>query len=91
MNTFLCSGGSADHIDAVTCKGDSGGALFLLNRLRYFQVGVVSWGTKNVCEPQDSSDRPPPDARDFHISVFHLLPWLKQHLGTELEFLPMDD
>uniref|UniRef100_A0A8C8GP59 C3/C5 convertase n=1 Tax=Oncorhynchus tshawytscha TaxID=74940 RepID=A0A8C8GP59_ONCTS len=88
---FLCSGGSADHIDAVTCKGDSGGALFLLNRLRYFQVGVVSWGTKNVCEPQDSSDRPPPDARDFHISVFHLLPWLKQHLGTELEFLPMDD
>ncbi|XP_023869870.1 complement C2 [Salvelinus sp. IW2-2015] len=88
---FLCSGGSANHIDAVTCKGDSGGALFLLNRLRYFQVGVVSWGTKNVCEPQDSSDRPPPDARDFHISVFHLLPWLKQHLGTELEFLPMDD
>uniref|UniRef100_A0A673ZW14 C3/C5 convertase n=1 Tax=Salmo trutta TaxID=8032 RepID=A0A673ZW14_SALTR len=88
---FLCSGGSADHIDAVTCKGDSGGALFLLNRLRYFQVGVVSWGTKNVCEPQDRSDRPPPDARDFHISVFHLLPWLKQHLGTDLEFLPMDD
>uniref|UniRef100_A0A673ZW40 C3/C5 convertase n=1 Tax=Salmo trutta TaxID=8032 RepID=A0A673ZW40_SALTR len=74
---FLCSGGSADHIDAVTCKG-----MF---------VGVVSWGTKNVCEPQDRSDRPPPDARDFHISVFHLLPWLKQHLGTDLEFLPMDD
>ncbi|CAB1347703.1 unnamed protein product [Coregonus sp. 'balchen'] len=70
---------------------DSGGALFLLNRLRYFQVGVVSWGTKNVCEPQDISDRPPPDARDFHVSVFHLLPWLKQHLGNELEFLPMDD
>ncbi|KAK6296893.1 hypothetical protein J4Q44_G00330350 [Coregonus suidteri] len=88
---FLCSGGSTDHIDAVTCKGDSGGALFLLNRLRYFQVGVVSWGTKNVCEPQDISDRPPPDARDFHVSVFHLLPWLKQHLGNELEFLPMDD
>uniref|UniRef100_A0A4W5PWE4 C3/C5 convertase n=1 Tax=Hucho hucho TaxID=62062 RepID=A0A4W5PWE4_9TELE len=88
---FLCSGGSADYIDAVTCKGDSGGALFLLYKLRYFQVGVVSWGTKNVCEPQDRSDRPPPDARDFHISVFHLLPWLKQHLGMELEFLPMDN
>uniref|UniRef100_A0A3P8ZR65 C3/C5 convertase n=1 Tax=Esox lucius TaxID=8010 RepID=A0A3P8ZR65_ESOLU len=88
---FLCSGGSSNHIDAVTCKGDSGGALFVRNRLRYFQVGVVSWGTLNVCEPKDMSDKPPSDARDFHISLFHLAPWLKQHLGKELEFLPMVD
>ncbi|KAL0972773.1 hypothetical protein UPYG_G00194580 [Umbra pygmaea] len=87
--TFLCTGGSTGVIDAVNCKGDSGGALFVLDRLRYFQVGVVSWGTINVCEPVDTSDRPPPEARDFHISLFHLAPWLKEHLGEELEFLPM--
>ncbi|CDQ58847.1 unnamed protein product [Oncorhynchus mykiss] len=77
---FLCSGGSANHIDAVSCKGDSEGALFLLNRLRYFQAGVVSCDTKNVCEAQDRSDRQ---------ETSTLVPWVKQHLGKELEFLPM--
>eukprot|EP00064_Thunnus_orientalis_P000310 superscaffoldBa00000015_g310 len=88
---FLCSGGSLGYQDPVTCKGDSGGSLFLQRRKRYFQVGVVSWGTTNVCAQQRgpySSDRPPPDARDFHIDLFEILPWLKQHLGEEIQFLP---
>lgn len=91
---FLCSGGSSGYQYAITCKGDSGGSLFLQKRQRYFQVGVVSWGTTNVCDQLNpdmrkySSDKPPPDARDFHIDLFKIMPWLKQHLGEEIQFLP---
>ncbi|XP_026224893.1 complement C2 [Anabas testudineus] len=92
---FLCSGGTSGYQDAITCKGDSGGSLFLEKRKRYFQVGVVSWGTIDVCKLQNagqgsySSAHPPPDARDFHIDVFKILPWLKEHLGEEIQFLPV--
>uniref|UniRef100_A0A3Q3BHL8 C3/C5 convertase n=1 Tax=Kryptolebias marmoratus TaxID=37003 RepID=A0A3Q3BHL8_KRYMA len=91
---YLCTGGTTGHQDAVTCKGDSGGSLFLQKRMRYFQVGVVSWGTINMCDSvpliyrRYSSSRPPPDARDFYIDIFKILPWLKQHLGNETQFLP---
>ncbi|KAG8002205.1 Complement C2, partial [Nibea albiflora] len=88
---FLCSGGSSGYRDAITCKGDSGGSLFLRKRNRYFQVGVVTWGITDVCGSAQgtySSDRPPPDARDFHIDLFKIMPWLKQHLGEDIQFLP---
>uniref|UniRef100_A0A8D3DDZ7 C3/C5 convertase n=1 Tax=Scophthalmus maximus TaxID=52904 RepID=A0A8D3DDZ7_SCOMX len=92
---FLCSGGTSGYQDAVTCKGDSGGSLFLQKRKRYFQVAVVSWGTTDMCDPLSSgwrrqgSDRPPPpDARDFHIDLFKIVPWLKLHLGEQIQFLP---
>ncbi|XP_026861603.2 complement factor B [Electrophorus electricus] len=88
---FLCTGGSAAHRDGLTCKGDSGGSLFLRKGMRYFQVGVVSWGTKLLC---DSSTKhipePPEDGRDFHISLFSIMPWLKEHLAPELDFLPLE-
>ncbi|XP_040901827.1 complement C2 [Toxotes jaculatrix] len=92
-DTFLCSGGTSGYQDAITCKGDSGGSLFLQKRKRYFQVAVVSWGTTDVCDPLNSamrrysSNRPPPDARDFHIDLFKIMPWLKQHLGEQIQFL----
>ncbi|KAI1894078.1 hypothetical protein AGOR_G00130290 [Albula goreensis] len=82
---FLCTGGSQLYKDELTCKGDSGGSLFLRKKLRYFQVAVVSWGNIDVCS---SASAPPADARDFHISIFSVLPWLEQHLGQELQFLP---
>ncbi|XP_023689289.2 complement factor B [Paramormyrops kingsleyae] len=85
---FLCTGGSKQYEDSITCKGDSGGSLFLRKRQRYFQVAVVSWGTKNICNVGDSGDSPPDNARDFHISIFSVVPWLQEHLGPELEFLP---
>ncbi|XP_031716667.1 complement C2 [Anarrhichthys ocellatus] len=91
---LLCTGGSSAYQYAITCKGDSGGSLFLPKRNRYFQVGVVSWGTTNVCNRLDpamrkySSGNPPPDARDFHIDLFKIMPWLKQHLGKDIQFLP---
>ncbi|KAK5868479.1 hypothetical protein PBY51_009489 [Eleginops maclovinus] len=90
---FLCTGGSTAYKYSITCKGDSGGSLFLQKRNRYFQVGVVSWGTIDVCDPGigRNSDDPPPDARDFHIDLFKIMPWLKQHLGKDIQFLPEFD
>ncbi|XP_016383624.1 complement C2 isoform X2 [Sinocyclocheilus rhinocerous] len=86
---FMCTGGTEKNRHEMTCKGDSGGALFLRKRMRYFQVAVVSWGTKQICGSQtDVRVDWPLDARDFHISVFSLMPWLKQHLHKELAFLP---
>uniref|UniRef100_A0A3Q2QT83 C3/C5 convertase n=1 Tax=Fundulus heteroclitus TaxID=8078 RepID=A0A3Q2QT83_FUNHE len=91
-DSFLCTGGTEGYQDAIGCRGDSGGSLVLQKRKRFFQVGVLSWGTINVCEPpvshRHSSSRPPPEARDFHIDVFKILPWLKQHLGNVIQFVP---
>ncbi|RXM32955.1 Complement factor B [Acipenser ruthenus] len=37
---FLCTGGTDPVIDDVTCKGDSGGSLFLEKKRRMFQVST---------------------------------------------------
>lgn len=84
---FLCTGGTPSHQDHATCKGDSGGPLYLTKRMRSFQVGVVSWGIVDVCRATESDKN---SARDFHISVFQVVPWLQQHLATEIDFLPAD-
>uniref|UniRef100_A0A3Q3X9T3 C3/C5 convertase n=1 Tax=Mola mola TaxID=94237 RepID=A0A3Q3X9T3_MOLML len=92
---FLCSGGSQKYEDAIACKGDSGGSLYLQKGKRYFQVGVLSWGILDACDLPNYgsargsySNRPLPDARDFHIDLFKIMPWLKKHLGEEIKFLP---
>uniref|UniRef100_A0A8C4MBC0 Complement C2 n=1 Tax=Equus asinus TaxID=9793 RepID=A0A8C4MBC0_EQUAS len=89
---FLCSGTGKDD---NPCKGESGGAVFLERRFRFFQVGLVSWGLYNPCGRDDKKSRkraptgrvPPP--RDFHINLFRLQPWLRQHLEGVLNFLPL--
>lgn len=44
------------------------------------QVGVISWGVVDVCKrPQQV----PGYARDFHINLYHVLPWLKEKLQDE--------
>ncbi|XP_041918675.1 complement C2 [Alosa sapidissima] len=83
---FMCTGGSKAHTDDLSCQGDSGGALFLRKRMRYFQVGVLSWGTIDVCK--NNVGKNPLNARDFHISLFSLMPWLRKHLHQDLAFLP---
>ena len=59
------------------------------------KVGVLSWGVLDACDASNygsaygrRSNRPPPDARDFHIDLFKIMPWLKKHLGEEIKFLP---
>lgn len=87
---FLCSGTENDD---NPCKGESGGAVFLERRHRFFQVGLVSWGLYNPCgkNNKNSRQRAPKGKipRDFHISLFHQQPWLRQHLEGILNFLPL--
>uniref|UniRef100_A0A8C7MYT7 C3/C5 convertase n=1 Tax=Oncorhynchus kisutch TaxID=8019 RepID=A0A8C7MYT7_ONCKI len=85
---FLCSGGRQPTRDHVACKGDSGGALFKnYDDYRTIQVGLISWGTKNLCPDgnndvqQESGD----DSRDFHINLFKVVPFLKKHLGDDTQ------
>ncbi|KAB0355273.1 hypothetical protein FD755_022732 [Muntiacus reevesi] len=77
---FLCTGGVSPYADPNTCKGDSGGPLIIHKKSRFIQVGVISWGVVDVCKrPQQV----PGYARDFHINLYHVLPWLKEKLQDE--------
>ncbi|XP_070593819.1 complement factor B-like [Erythrolamprus reginae] len=92
---FLCTGGIYPQVDPNVCSYDSGGPLLIQRRLRYIQLGVISWSVVDTCEGSGSLscdsepvEKPPvPYARDFHINIFKILPWLKEQLGTEVEFL----
>ncbi|XP_021074213.1 complement C2 [Mus pahari] len=89
---FLCSG--MEEGEDNPCKGESGGAVFLERRYRFFQVGLVSWGLFDPCHGSSNKNvRKKPLhgvlPRDFHISLFRLQPWLRQHLGGVLDFLPL--
>uniref|UniRef100_A0A8C8H9Q1 C3/C5 convertase n=1 Tax=Oncorhynchus tshawytscha TaxID=74940 RepID=A0A8C8H9Q1_ONCTS len=87
-DNFLCTGGKQPTRDNVACKGDSGGAVFKdYDEHRTIQVGVISWGTKNLCPggnsdvKQESSEK----SRDFHINLFKVVPFLKKYLGNDTE------
>ncbi|EDL26743.1 complement factor B, isoform CRA_f [Mus musculus] len=80
---FLCTGGVDPYADPNTCKGDSGGPLIVHKRSRFIQVGVISWGVVDVCRDQRRQQLVPSYARDFHINLFQVLPWLKDKLKDE--------
>ncbi|KAM6185056.1 complement factor B [Rhynchocyon petersi] len=85
---FLCTGGADPYADPNTCKGDSGGPLIIHKKSRFIQVGVISWGVVDVCTGQQGLRRGqqqqiPAHARDFHINLFEVLPWLKDKLKDE--------
>uniref|UniRef100_A0A5F8GHI0 Complement factor B n=1 Tax=Monodelphis domestica TaxID=13616 RepID=A0A5F8GHI0_MONDO len=83
---FLCTGGSSPHADPNTCKGDSGGPLIIHKKSRFIQVGVISWGVVDVCKRPNKAI--PSHARDFHVNLFQVLPWLREKLKDEdLAFL----
>uniref|UniRef100_A0A6I8N252 Complement C2 n=1 Tax=Ornithorhynchus anatinus TaxID=9258 RepID=A0A6I8N252_ORNAN len=82
--------------DDSPCKGESGGSVFFQRRSRFFQVGLVSWGLHNPCSASRGEGpvqrRPHPGGlqpRDFHLNLFRLQPWLRQHLAGDLDFLPL--
>ncbi|XP_052392645.1 complement factor B [Carassius gibelio] len=92
-DNFLCSGGIEPKTDDVACKGDLGGATYVNKKGRVIQVGVVSWGVKDVCKEKRSftSDA---DSRDYHSNLFsvEIRSFLKVHLendhiGQPLTFL----
>nr|KAF6276575.1 complement factor B [Myotis myotis] len=84
---FLCTGGVDPYADPNTCKGDSGGPLIIHKRSRFIQVGVISWGVVDVCKDKRLQHQVPAHARDFHINLFQVLPWLKEKLHEEEPFL----
>lgn len=48
------------------------------------QVGVISWGVVDVCKGALRRQRQTPSyARDFHVNLFEVLPWLKEKLKDE--------
>lgn len=60
----------------------------------FLQVGLVSWGLYDPCQGssnKNSRKKPPQGVkpRDFHINLFRLQPWLRQHLDGVLNFLPL--
>ncbi|XP_067084975.1 complement factor B-like [Osmerus mordax] len=85
-DNFLCTGGYSARQEDIACKGDSGGAVFKEYVYRVIQVALVSWGNKDLCY---DTKRPKArgDSRDFHINLFRMIPFLKEHLGSELNFL----
>ncbi|XP_024413343.2 complement factor B [Desmodus rotundus] len=80
---FLCTGGVSPYADPNTCKGDSGGPLIIHKRSRFIQVGVISWGVVDVCKDRRLQHQVPAHARDFHINLFQVVPWLKEKLQDE--------
>ncbi|XP_073497944.1 complement C2-like isoform X2 [Phyllobates terribilis] len=73
----------------MSCKGESGGSLFVNpNKRRFFQVGVLSFGTFNPCETPERKTSFPDYARDFYVDLLQVLPWLHKHLKGELAFQP---
>ncbi|XP_043534114.1 complement factor B-like [Chiloscyllium plagiosum] len=81
---FLCTGGQDPVAEEVSCKGDSGGALYMEKKRRLIQVGVISWGVINVCDTVNADKN---HARDFHVNLFKVLPWLKERLGKIMTFI----
>lgn len=95
---FLCSGEDGNgEVEDASCKGESGGSLFVERRARYFQVGVISWGTFDPCKKWKSvtsehrvreTSKRGQKPRDFYISLFQVQDWLRHHLAGSLRFIP---
>ncbi|XP_031666510.1 complement factor B-like isoform X1 [Oncorhynchus kisutch] len=81
---FLCTGGTEDKVEDIACKGDSGGALYLKNQKRRIQVGVISWGVKDdLCMGNIPKPLSTATTRDYHINLFRMQKFLKEHLGEK--------
>ncbi|XP_053296809.1 complement factor B [Pleuronectes platessa] len=89
-DNFLCTGGRTPFRDHIACSGDSGGAVFKNYEHRTIQVGLVSWGTHDLCkleEVAESTDI----SRDFHVNLFRVVPFLKSVLANDAQddFAPL--
>uniref|UniRef100_A0A8C0QSK5 Complement C2 n=1 Tax=Chelonoidis abingdonii TaxID=106734 RepID=A0A8C0QSK5_CHEAB len=76
---FLCSG---QEIPA-SCQWGELSPVFCLPLTPPFppQVGVISWGVFDVCKVPNR--KAPAHARDFHLNLFTVLPWLRDKLAEE--------
>ncbi|XP_043077998.1 complement factor B-like [Puntigrus tetrazona] len=93
-DNFLCSGGTEPTTDDVSCKGETGGASYVNKKGRVIQVGVISWGSKDVCKEKRGKFTSDADSRDYHSNLFsaRIQSFLKEHIendriGNPLTFL----
>ncbi|XP_062382719.1 complement factor B-like isoform X2 [Sardina pilchardus] len=82
---FLCTGGIDPQTDDAACKGESGGALFLERNTRSIQVGIISWGVKDVCE--GGSVKSNSKHSDYHISLFEVQQFLRTNMKDGVTFI----
>nr|AZZ09394.1 putative complement factor b/c2-a1 [Ctenopharyngodon idella] len=84
-DSFLCSGGTEPKTDNVACKGESGGATYVNKKGRLIQVGVVSWGVKDLCTKAKPDPLSQAGTRDYHINLFSekIQSFFKEHLGND--------
>ncbi|KAK2828628.1 hypothetical protein Q5P01_019662 [Channa striata] len=87
---FFCTGGRSPFRDHISCPGDSGGAVFKNYEHRTIQLGIVSWGTHDLCKSGDLKESIE-NSRDFHINLFRVSSFLKSVLGNDNqdEFAPL--
>ncbi|XP_073680381.1 complement factor B-like isoform X1 [Garra rufa] len=83
-DNFLCSGGIEPKTDHISCKGEGGGATYLNKKGRAIQVGVISWGTKDICKGKNKFTSVA-DSRDYHSNLFSekIRSFLKEHLESD--------
>ncbi|KAF7226759.1 complement factor B [Nothobranchius furzeri] len=90
-DNFLCTGGLDEQRNHISCRGDSGGAVFKNYELRTIQIGVVSWGTHDLCGSAtggliESNE----DSRDFHVNLFKMVDFFKSVLGDDnQDYVPL--
>ncbi|KAM6984111.1 complement factor B-like [Tautogolabrus adspersus] len=89
-DNFICSGGLTPFRDHISCRGDSGGAVFKNYQFRTIQVAVVSWGTQVLCSSGDVVESNQV-SRDFHINLFRVVPFLRSILEdkNQDDFVPL--
>ncbi|CAM4669262.1 unnamed protein product [Leuciscus chuanchicus] len=85
-DNFLCSGGVEPQTDDVACKGESGGATYIDKKGRMIQVGVISWGVKDICTTGKPDPVSQANTRDYHTNLFSadIQSFLKEHLGNDV-------
>ncbi|XP_048021307.1 complement factor B-like [Megalobrama amblycephala] len=84
-DNFLCSGGTEPKTDDIACKGETGGATYVNKKDRLIQVGVLSWGVKDLCSKRNPDPLSQAHTRDYHANLFSekIQSFLKEHLGND--------
>ncbi|TRY90299.1 hypothetical protein DNTS_012376 [Danionella cerebrum] len=88
---FLCSGGTYPKADDASCNGEAGGATYVNRKNRLIQVGLLSWGVKNLCRGGMLDVKSDEDSREYHTNLFSagIQSFLREHLDGSLNFLEM--
>uniref|UniRef100_A0A8C6VJ57 Complement factor B n=1 Tax=Naja naja TaxID=35670 RepID=A0A8C6VJ57_NAJNA len=83
---FLCTGGIDPNTDPNVCSCKENWKYRNFQSSNWSVVDACTFNRSLLCNSEPTKILPS-YARDFHINIFKILPWLKQHLGTKVKFL----